>query len=164
MTLAHSRGRRAGYKQLTATMMIKPEDVTGVAVSLKVDDDLSLFALLAADGSINRLGTGTIDNTEKEMFIGVVNDPKAFQNLRAQISPDLFKWVGGELIHPPRGKFCELTIGLFLPNKEERTIFFKYGSESIGPPPEVKRLVLAMFEATNPWYEQFKAGIVKKGA
>ena len=144
--------------------MIKPEDVTAVAVSLKVEEELSLFVLLAADGSINRMGTGTIDNAEKEMCIGVINDPKAFQNLRAQISPDLFNWVGGRADPSPRGRICQLMIGLFLPNNEEQTIFFKYGSESIGPPPEVKRLVLAMVEVTNPWYEQFKAGIAKTGS
>ena len=54
-------------------------------------------------------------------------------------------------------------IALFLPNKEELTILFNYGSESIGPPPEVKRLVLAIVELTNPWYEEFKNAIAKKG-
>jgi|SRR5215469_9571092 len=143
--------------------MVKPEDVTGVAMTLKVEEELSLVALLAADGSINRLGTGTIDNTQKDMFIGVLDDPKPFENLRAQISPDLFKWIGGRAAQSPKGKICELTIWLFLPNKEERTIYFKYGSESIGPPPEVHRLVLAAIEITNPCYEQFKAGIAKQG-
>lgn len=143
--------------------MVKPEDVTGVAMSLKVDEELSLFALLAADGSINRLGTGTVDNTEKEMCIGVISDPKLFEKLRGQISPDLFKWIGGRADQSPSGKICELTIWLFLPNKEERTFYFKYGSESIGPPPEVCRLVLAAIEVTNPWYEQFKAGLAKNG-
>lgn len=143
-------------------MMSKPEDVIGVAVSLKVGDDVSLFALLMADGSINRMGSGTIDNTEKEMCIGVISDPKPFQKLRAEISPDLFKWIGGRVDPYPKGKICELMIGLFLPNKEERTILFKYGSESIGPPPEVKRLVLAMVELTVPWYEDFKSTIAQK--
>jgi hypothetical protein len=143
--------------------MIKPEDVTGVALSLKVDEELSLYALVAADGSINRLGTGTIDNPEKDMFIGVISDPKPFQTLRAQISPDLFKWIGGRADPSPKGKICELTMWLFLPNKEERTIHFKYGSESIGPPREVCQLVLAAIDVTKPWYEQFKAGIAKKG-
>ena len=142
--------------------MLKPEDIT-VAMSLKVDEDLSLFALLAADGSMNRLGTGTIDNTEKEMFIGVISNSEPFQHLRARISPDLFKWVGGRADPSLKGKICELTIWLFLPNKEERSIYFKYGSESIGPPPEVKRLVLAMVEVTNPWYEEFKGGLAKTG-
>jgi hypothetical protein len=162
MTLANIIvGRRSPYYRLAATMMLKPEDVTGVAMSLKVDEDLSLFALLAADGSINRLGTGTIDNVEKQMCIGVINDPKPFLNLRAQISADLFKWVGGRADPSPRGKICELMIGLLFPSKEERTILFKYGSESLGPPPEVKRLVLAMVEVTDPWYEEFKAGMAK---
>lgn len=143
--------------------MVNPEEIIGVAISLKVDEELTLYALLAADGSINRLGTGTINNTEKEMFIGVISDPMLFQNLRAQISPDIFKWIGGRADQSPKGNICDLTIWLFLPNKEERTIYFKYGSESIGPPPEVCRLVLATIDVTNPWYEQFKAGIAKKG-
>jgi hypothetical protein len=132
-------------------------------MSLKVEEELSLFALLAADGSINRLGIGAADNTEKEMFTGVISDPKPFQNLRAQISPDLFKWIGGRADQTPKGKICELTIWLFLPNNEESTIYFKYGSESIGPPPEVGRLVLAAIDVTNPWYEQSKGGIAKNG-
>lgn len=96
------------------------------------------------------------------MCIGVLDDPKAFQNLQSQIRSDLFKWVGGRVDPSPRGKICELMIGLFLPNKEERTIFFKYGSESLGPPSEVKRLVLAMVQVTDPWYEEFKAGMAKR--
>lgn len=39
-----------------ATIVSKPEDVTAVAISLKVEEELSLFALLATDGSTNRLG------------------------------------------------------------------------------------------------------------
>jgi hypothetical protein len=142
--------------------MVKPEDITGMAMSLKVDEELSLFAMLTADGSINRLGTGTLENTEKEMFIGVISDPKPFQNFRAQISPDLFKWIGGRADPNPKGKVCELTIYLFLPNKEELVIYFKYGSQSIGPPPEVRQLVIATIELTDPWYEEFKAGVANQ--
>ena len=58
--------------------MVNPEEIIGVAISLKVDEELTLYALLAADGSINRLGTGTINNTEKEMFIGVISEPMLF--------------------------------------------------------------------------------------
>ena len=143
--------------------MINQEDVTGLTITLKVEDDLSLLVLLAADGSINRLGTGTINNTEKEMFIGVT-DPKLFETIRAHINSDVIRWIGGRADPAPKGKVCELAIGLFLPNKEERSIYFKYGSESIGPPPEVSRLVLAAIEITNPWYEEFKTGVAKKGA
>lgn len=143
--------------------MINQEDLTGLAITLKVEDDLSLLVLLAADGSINRLGTGTVNNTEKEMFIGVT-DPKLFESIRPHINSDVIRWVGGRADQAPSGEICELTIWLFLPNKEERTIYFKYGSESIGPPPEVTGLVLAAIEITNPWYEQFKVGVAKQQA
>ena len=145
-----------------ATNMVKKEDVTGVAITHKVEEDLSLLVLLAADGSINRLGTGTVNNTEKEMFIGVT-DPMLFETIRPYINSDVTRWIGGRADQSPKGKICELTIWLFLPNKPEHVIYFKYGSESIGPPPEISRLVLAAIETTNPWYEQFKAGVAKGG-
>ena len=143
--------------------MFKEEDVTGLAVTLKVEEDLSLLVLLAADGSINRLGTGTVNNIEKEMFMGIA-DPKLFETIRRHINSDVLRWIGVRADQAPKGKLCELTIYLFLSNKEERAIYFRYGSESIGPPPEVSRLVLAAIEITNPWHEQFKAGVAKQGA
>ena len=143
--------------------MITHEDVMGLALTLKVEDELSLLVLLAADGSINRLGTGTVNNTEKNMFMGVT-DPKLFESLRPHVNSDVIRWIGGRADKAPKGKICELTIWLFLPNKEERTIYFKYGSESIGPPPEVSRLVLAAIEITNPWYQENKAETAKQGA
>lgn len=141
--------------------MISPNDITGVLVNLKVDGDLSLFALLAADGSINRFGTGAVNNTEREMFIGIT-DPKLFEGVRSRITGDLLKWVGGRADPNPRGKVCELVVGFMLANREEHAIQFKYGSESIGPPPEVAKFVIAIVEATNPWYEDFKAMAAKQ--
>ena len=121
----------------------------------------SLLVLVAADGSINRLGTGTVNNTEKEMFIGVT-DSKLFESSRHHITSDVLRWIGGRADQAPKGKTCELTIWLFLANKEERTIYFKYGSESMGPPPEVNRLVLAAIEITNPWYEELRRVLRRK--
>jgi hypothetical protein len=152
-----------GASSAEGVNMINQEDVTGLAITLKVEDDLSLLVLVAADGSINRLGTGTVNNTEKEMFIGVT-DPMLFKNMRPHINSDVIRWIGARADQAPKGKICELTIWLFLPNKEERAIYFKYGSESMGPPPEISRLVLAAIEITNPWYEEFKGGAAKKGA
>lgn len=58
--LPYAGGRRSPHRQPATTNMVKPEDITAVVMTLKVDEELSLFALLAAVGSINRLGTGTI--------------------------------------------------------------------------------------------------------
>ena len=142
--------------------MVKQEEVTGLAITLKVEEDLSLLVLLAADGSINRLGTGTVNNTDKGMFIGVA-DPNLYETIRPYINSDVIRWIGGRADQTPKGKICELTIWLFLPNKQEHVIYFKYGSQSVGPPPEVSQLVSVAIEITNPWYEQFKAGIAEKG-
>jgi len=51
--------------------MIDPNNITGVSVDLKIDGASSLFASLAADGSINRLGTGAANNTETELLKGI---------------------------------------------------------------------------------------------
>jgi hypothetical protein len=156
-TIEHETASR----QPEVTNMVRPEDVIGVGISLKIDENISLFALVSADGSINRMGTGTVNNTEKEMFIGVT-DPNLFENLRPHLNMDLFKWIGSRADQNAKGKTCELNIHLLLPNKEERAISFKYGSESMGPPPEIRRLVIKAVEITDPWYEQFKAGVAKQ--
>lgn len=140
---------------------MNPHDITGVGIHLKVDNDLSLFGLLAADGSINRLGTGALSNSEKEMFIGVT-DPKLFLSLRAQITPDLLKWIGGRADQNLRGKVCELQIHLMLENKTEQSIFLKYGSDSMRLPPEVSQFVTAFVEVTSPWYEAQKSMVAKQ--
>lgn len=140
---------------------MNPHDITGIGMHLKVDADLSLFGLLAADGSINRLGTGALNNTEKEMFIGIT-DPKLFQSLRAQITPDLLKWIGGRADQNLRGKVCELQIHLMLANRKEQSIFLKYGSDSMTPPPEVSQFVTAFVEVTSPWYEAQKSMVGKQ--
>lgn len=141
---------------------MSPDDITGIGIYLKVDDDLSLFGLLAADGSINRLGTGALNNTEKAMFIGTT-DPNLFQRLRAQITPALLKWIGGRVDQNLRGKVCELQIHLMLANSTEESISLKYGSDSLQPPPEVSQFVAAFVEVTSPWYEAQKSPAAKQG-
>ena len=144
-----------------ARKMIDPDNITGVSVDLKIDGTPLLFASLAADGSINRLGTGAANNTETELFRGIT-DPKLFESVRSQITGDLLRWVGGRVDHKLRGKACELLVAFMLANGEEHAIKFKYGSESVGPPIEVSEFVTTVVEATNPWYENFKSTTPKQ--
>ena len=147
--------------RLPLNKKINPHDITGIGMHLKVDDDPSLFGLLAADGSINRLGTGALNNTEKALFIGVT-DPKLFQSLRARITPDLLRWIGGRADQNLKGKVCELQIHLMWANSPEQIIYLKYGSESLRPPPELSEFVTAFVEATSPWYEAQKSMVAKQ--
>jgi hypothetical protein len=95
------------------------------------------------------------------MFIGKT-DPTLFQSLRVQITPDLLKWIGGRADQNLRGKVCELQIHLMLANRTEQSIFLKYGSDSMRPPPEVSQFVTAFVEVTSPWYEAQKSMVAKQ--
>jgi hypothetical protein len=46
------------------------EDVHGVMVTLLAGGEQSLFIMLGSDGSISRMGTGSVDNAERDLFIG----------------------------------------------------------------------------------------------
>lgn len=47
------------------------ESVTTIVVTPEIDSQQSLFVPLVADGIVNRLGTGAVDNAENDVFIGV---------------------------------------------------------------------------------------------
>ena len=137
--------------------MANEKDITAIMVRLLVDGEQSLFIMLGDEGSITRAGTGTVDNRDRELFIGKT-DPAIFQQLRQQIGPKLLGWFGQQLADPqPRGKICELTVMLKYANGEESATAWRYGAESQGPPPEVVQFVIAAVNATNPWFEQSNA-------
>ena len=142
------------------SLLVDQEEIKGIYVILKVEEVPALVVLLHSDGSINRSGTGALDNKEREMFIGVT-DPTLFLKMRSQVTEDLLQWIGVRVDPQPKGKVCELTIGFMLANGKEQGIHVKYGSESLGPPPEVRRFVISMVEAPDPWYEDFKAKTAK---
>src|SRR4051812_11596193 len=102
------------------------DEFHGIMVTLLVGGEQSLFIMLGADGSINRVGTGAVDITERDMFIGHT-DPALFRDLRAQIKPELLAWCGQSRAAPdPQGKVCELTVGFKRASGEELVIAWRY--------------------------------------
>jgi hypothetical protein len=79
--------------------MTDRDEIQGIMVTLLVGGEQSLFILLGSDGSVNRLGTGSVDNTEGDMFIGKVGGD-LFQGLRAKITPTLLGWCGRQMADP----------------------------------------------------------------
>jgi len=137
-------------------------DTHGILVTLLVGGEQVLFIMLGSDGSINRLGTGSVSNTERDMFIGQTS-PEVFEQLRGKITEELLRWGGQSRSAPEkRGKVCKLTRGFKEAEGQELMTGWQYGSESQGPPPEVSDFVVAAVEATTPWYEQQKA-MVSRG-
>jgi hypothetical protein len=130
--------------------------ITNVLISLEVDNKQSLFILLASDGTVNRLGNGTVNNEDNDMYIGISNE-KLFEKLMKRIPDDLFEYQGVYDIPDKKGKNCKLTL-LFGGKEDNEAIGFKflYGSESQGPPSEISEIVINAVNITEPWYLKHK--------
>jgi hypothetical protein len=129
---------------------ITKENVDGIVVSLKIEGELSLFILLAQDGTMNRLGNGE-DTNHRIMAIRQV-EPHYFEQLRARVSDLMLQYTGRMYADPDRkGETCELTV-LFRADGEETGIGYTYGDKSQGPPSEIQALVLEAAAITEQWY------------
>lgn len=146
----------------TNSHSINSDDISGIRVSLHIDDDQKLFVLLARDGTINRLGTGSEDNEEIDLFMGK-SDLIAFESVLSLADPVISSWIGGYAAPDPKGKPCKLVVGFQTAEGEALTSRWEYGSESQGPPPDVCSLVIKAVEVTDDWYEQQKEIAAGKG-
>jgi len=142
--------------------MRSAEEVVAIVVVLHIDGQQALFALLGADGSINRMGSGSSSPSDGEMFIGKA-PPELFQLLRSKITPGVIHFLGQRLAAPnPRGKPCELTVCLKYATGREAASAWRYGSESQGPHPEVVDFVKETVRITEPWFQQQKAMVTRQ--
>jgi hypothetical protein len=133
------------------------DEFEGVMVTLHIDGEQALFLMLAADGSINRVGSGGLDEEDYDMFIGLT-DPALFRAVCDEVTPELLAWAGQSRAHPqPLGRLCVLTVGLRRASGVEVMSRWQYGSESQGPPPEIARFVTAAVGATESWFAEQKA-------
>jgi hypothetical protein len=132
------------------------DEIVGVLVVLLVGGERSLFVLLGKDGTINRMGSGSLDQIERQMFIGSAH-PDLFTQLRSQVTPGVIHFLGQRLAAPqPKGKLCELTVMFKYADGHEAKSAWRYGSESQGPHPEVRAFVAAAVQATEPWFQRQK--------
>lgn len=130
--------------------------VTAVMVNLKEGDDLLLFILLAADGTLNRMGNGADTSSHREMTIRRMREP-VFARIKPSITNEMLAHAGRQYQAPDIvGSVCSLKVGFRLPSGDT-AIEFIYGSQSLGPPDDLKRLVLATIDVTDPWYRASSA-------
>ncbi len=141
--------------------MPKVSDINVLSITLEFDGRRTLFILLAKNGSINRLGTGTIDNKDNDLFIGTTKD-LLFEHATTYITDDMLQYMGSYDIPSKKGLPCRLSIGLQFNNGEENGFDFKYASESEGPPDEISELLIAAVQITEPWYKSQKKDLTEK--
>ena len=141
---------------MTLRMPQRAADIRAIAITLRVREKNALFILLAADGAINRLGTGSVRNTENDMFIGQTTEP-LFEQVRATFHDEMLGMTGGYDVPNQKGKPCVLDILLRFADGTEDGFRFSYGSKSQGPPGEIVNVVMRAVEVTEPWFERQKA-------
>lgn len=131
------------------------------AITLEVNGARNLFVLLGADGTVNRQGNGQSDSDTKELYLGATNKP-LFKSLMMNVSDDLFQRAGRYGDPAPRGLPCKLTI-TFEGGGESAIFEYEYGSESSGPPAEIRELIVNAIALTNPYYiRQGRKGLVSQ--
>lgn len=133
-----------------------PPEFDKVVITLEVNGDIALFILLAEDGLVNRMGSGTINNCDREMFIGRSPEPLC-DRLMARFDFDLLAHRGRYELPDRQGAHCELSV-LFGCRQDRTSLGFEfvYGSESEGPLPEIADFVRHAAELTAPWHEERK--------
>jgi hypothetical protein len=144
-------------------IMPKVSDIIAINIVLEVNNNQSLFILLATDGSINRLGNGGVNNQDKDLFMGITLEP-LFEQLMSHLTDEMLEFMGGYDIPEKKGFPCSLSIGLMFTNGEENGFEFSYGSESHGPPQEISEFVIAALDITEPWYQAQKKMVENSSA
>ncbi len=143
---------------IRAQRMVESEqqEILGILILLEVGGRQALLVRLDADGSVHRLGSGSIEKLERDRFIGAV-DPEIFSRLASKATPALLSWCGQSRSHPaPRGELCNLVIAFKQADGQELTTAWRYGTHSKWPPEEVLDFVEEALRATDPWYQQEK--------
>jgi hypothetical protein len=81
----------------------KISDIGGLSITLDVNEKPSLFILLTADGTINRMGSGTGGDAGGELFIGRTS-AGIFEAVRSQLTEATMQRLGQGYEHPnPHG-------------------------------------------------------------
>lgn len=131
------------------------KEISIVTITLKVEDKTALFILLAKDGTVNRLGTGSENNTENDLYIAV-DTSGLFEKLMRRITPELIELRGEYRSHEVKGKTCQLVVGFGFADETQDGSIWIYGTQSAGPPPEITNFVISAVELTEPWFEEQK--------
>src|SRR5215475_5927081 len=144
---------------------ILPKDISEIdafTISLDIGEQSPLFILLAADGTINRMGTGTPENAERDLFIGKA-DHAIFESVRSHLTREMIGSLGqGYGMRNPQGQRCKLTLTFKFKNGMSSGLVFLYGSESAGPPKHVADFVRTAVAQTDPWYEEFRQKALRR--
>jgi hypothetical protein len=128
------------------------QDIQAVAIKLEAASERVLFILLAHDGTVNRMGSGSLPVTDGDLYIGLAQPPLLDSALEA-LSDEMLRYTGSYDISEKSGDPCRLEILLWFADESHDGFEFFYGSESEGPPPDIAGFVRNAAMVTQEWYE-----------
>jgi len=141
--------------------MFKTSDIKVVLIRLEVASRQVLFILLAADGTINRMGDGTPMNSDQDLYIGRTPAP-LLPELLTSLTDDMLQFSGVYEASEQVGETCRVSIGFQLADGKGNSFDFIYGLKSQGVPSDVVRFVMRAVALTKPWHESQKAMSAEK--
>lgn len=135
--------------------MIRLEDTKILTITLKCEEKQVLFVLIANDGTVNRLGDGSYECEDKNLYIGISTN-NLFEKTKQFVTQEMSECVG-ELYtcNEIKGKKCEMTI-IYTGDNFETGVRFVYGDLSERPPMIFRDLVKKAVEYTDPWWGEQK--------
>jgi len=128
-------GRRLTRSADHSAAARKVADVHDIAIKLEINENtFLLFTMVGADGSINRSGSGTLGDKNKDLFIGKAS-PAIFDSVRSHLTQEMLYGMGRRFrSENPRGALCKLTLVFQFNDGTSNANEYLYGSESEGSP------------------------------
>jgi len=136
--------------------MHRVTDIGAVAITLKLGSERTLFVLLSSDGMVNRMGNGSTQPTDRDLYIGRTLEP-LLPALLTHLTDDVLRLTGIYDDSDKRGTPCRLSIALKFLDGADDGFDFSYGSDSLGPPDDISSFVQAAVAITEPWYTKQQA-------
>ncbi len=140
----------------------KSSEIDALSITLEIDKKTALYLMLAADGTINRMGSGTREDRGGHLLIGKI-ESEIFKEVRAQVNDAMLASLGQGFGHQnPRGALCRLSLTFQFKDGISNGLGFEYGSESGGAPTDIAEYVTTAVRRTDAWYENFKRNAAKE--
>lgn len=130
--------------------------IQGVSITLHTAGEQRLFIQITADGpdrsaaNVKRMGNGTVDDQDRELYIGRTDEPM-LTDVLVFLDDEMLKYCGGYDVPNRRGVECVLRIEFLFADGTTNGFGVRYGSQSDGPPRELTKFVQHAVETTNRW-------------
>jgi hypothetical protein len=130
-------------------------NITSILITMLLEERQILFIAVSKDGSTNRMGDGSANCTDNDMFIGH-SDNNGFDELVKDIDDEFIAFSGAVYDIPNKvGREAKLRVA-YMGEGIDNGFEIIYGEKSQGPPKQIVDFVLKAIKFTDPWHKEQK--------